>query len=497
MKVKLFIIVLFAVAGYALLTKVPNYFALLTPTVGNERVILATPDPFRSDAIPPVTEVPYIIEEVVRGLEIPWSIAFTSVDRMLVTERPGRIRVVNAGRLEEQPLFTFPEVSSRGEEGLMGLTLDPNYGSNKYLYVSYAYYDNGKLFVKVERLVDQGNSVTRDKVLIDKIPAATNHAGSRLKFGPDSMLYVTTGDASDKNLAQQTNNLAGKILRMTRDGEVPSDNPTPGSFIYSLGHRNPQGLAWFPQSKTLYSTEHGPSVFDGPAGGDEVNVIEAGGNYGWPIVSHENKRAGLVSPSLVFTPAVAPAAAMFYGSKVIPQFYGNLFFAMLKGEGIMRVLVDQKSPARVLSYEKLPDLNLGRIREVAEGPDGAIYFSTSNKDGRGKVRDGDDKIFRIKVSPVKSENGVLGVITRKSSCQGIQNAPNCEDIKQANISVSVVSQEATISNAKTDQAGEFKFELESGTYDLKVSLSDQETITKSFKVVKGKYTRLDIQFPTN
>ncbi len=145
----------------------------------------------------------------------------------------------------------------------------------------------------------------------------------------------------------------------------------------------------------MYETEHGPSVFDGPAGGDEVNVIVAGDNYGWPLVSHENSREGLVSPKLVFTPAVAPGSGSFYSGEVIPQFKNNFFFGALKGEGIIRVVVDDKNPTEVVWFEKLDIGNLGRIREVKESPDGKLYFSTSNRDGRGVIRDGDDKIYAI------------------------------------------------------------------------------------------------------
>jgi aldose sugar dehydrogenase len=238
--------------------------------------------------------------------------------------------------------------------------------------------------------------LSADKTLIDNIPAAQFHAGCRVKFGPDKLLYVTTGDATDKNLAQDLNSLAGKILRVDTDGKIPTDNPFGQSLVYSYGHRNPQGIAWNKSKNIMYSTEHGPSLFDGPAGGDEVNIITPGGNYGWPIVSHDKAKDGLISPLILFTPAEAPASAMVYDGEAFNLFKGDLFFSALVGEGIIRVKFDPQDPQRVLSYSKLDIGDLGRIRETTQGPDGYIYFTTSNRDGRGQIQDGDDKIYRIK-----------------------------------------------------------------------------------------------------
>lgn len=338
---------------------------------------------------------PLEVETVVTGLVVPWSLAFTSDTRMLVTERPGRVRVVEDGVLQSQALFVFPEVSSDGEEGLMGLALDPEYESNRFIYVSLAYKKGADLVVKVVRLIDQGSEASDPETLIDALPAAEFHAGSRIKFGPDKMLYITTGDATDKNIAQDLNSLGGKILRIHPDGTIPTDNPWVDSPVWSYGHRNSQGIAWHPLTGEMYATEHGPSVFDGPAGGDEVNRIVKGVNYGWPLVSHERKRSGTESPLLVFTPAEAPAGATFYTSSQIPQFANQFFFAALKGEGIFRVAFDTNNPDVVKEYEKLSEVNVGRIRDVVEGPDGALYFLTSNRDGRGNPASRDDRIMRI------------------------------------------------------------------------------------------------------
>ncbi len=339
--------------------------------------------------------VDYEIQEVARDLYVPWSIAFTSENRILVTERNGQLREIKDGKLNPLPLMVFEEVSATGEEGLMGLTVDPDYAKNGQIYVSYAYADNEGMFVKVVRLKDFGDRVKEDKVIIDKIPAATYHAGNRLKFGPDKKLYITTGDGSKKELAQELGSLAGKILRLNNDGSIPGDNPYPNSPVYSLGHRNPQGLAWNIKGDVLFSTEHGPSLIDGPAGGDEINIIEKALNYGWPILSHEKRKEGYIHPIALFTPAVAPSSAMIYSGKLFPQYEGDLFFGGLKGEGLFRADISNYDPKLILATEKLGDVDFGRIREVAESPSGEIYFSTSNRDGRGKVNGGDDRIYKL------------------------------------------------------------------------------------------------------
>ncbi len=362
----------------------------------NETSLAADPLlPTSQFAIVEASNIAYKTEAFVEGLAVPWSVVFTSPERILVTERTGRIREIIGGELQNEPLYEFTEITARGEAGLMGLVLDPNYATNRYLYVCYATTPAGTMMARVARFTDTGEGLSDSMIVVDNIPAANNHAGCELGFGPDGKLYITTGDASNREIAQDLGNLGGKILRVNADGSVPDDNPFSGSRVWSYGHRNPQGIAWYPGSEALYSSEHGPSGFDGPGGGDEINLIKPGENYGWPRVSHQNSAQGMVDPLVVFTPAIAPASVLFYDSEHIPEFRYNLFAGLLVGEGIMRFVINPENPEEILMYEKLPLDDFGRIRELVMGPDGHLYFATSNQDGRGNVRSGDDKIVRI------------------------------------------------------------------------------------------------------
>jgi glucose/arabinose dehydrogenase len=347
--------------------------------------------------------VRFRVETVAADLEVPWAIAFAPDGRIFGAERPGRVRVIEQGRLRPEPVATIREVESVEESGLMDLTLHPQFASNHYLYLAYAYRGSDER-VRVVRFRETAGALTEPKVIIDNIPAARYHAGTRARFGPDGKLYITTGDATERELAQRLDSLAGKTLRLNDDGSVPPDNPFVGQpnarpEIWSYGHRNAQGIAWQPGSDAQFQTEHGPSIFDGPSGGDEVNIVERGRNYGWPVIHHTQTKEGMIAPLLEYTPAVAPASALFYRGAAFPQFHGDFFFGNLKGERIIRVRHDGR---RVIDQEPLLQGQYGRIREVAEGPDGAIYFSTSNRDGRGKPAANDDRILRL--VPVKEGN---------------------------------------------------------------------------------------------
>jgi len=351
----------------------------------------ATPTP-----TPQPTSVAYAVTQAVTGLNVPWSLVFTSPSRWLVTERPGTIRVIADGKLVAAPLARFDQVTSLGESGAMGMVMDPQYAKNKLLYACYTVLSGSDLTDRVVRFEDRGTAIGPLAVVIDKLPAAQNHAGCQLSFGPvDQKLYITTGDAMNPASAQKLAALSGKILRVNADGSLPADNPFPGSPVWSLGHRNSQGLAWQPDTGQLFATEHGPSGTDGAPGGDEINRILKGANYGWPVISHAQTDPRFVTPLLVYTPAVAPSGATFYTSGVLPQFTGNLFFAGLKGEGLYRVVFDKADPSKIVTNEKLADVNIGRVRDVVQGPDGALYLLTSNRDGRGTARPGDDAIYRL------------------------------------------------------------------------------------------------------
>ena len=335
------------------------------------------------------------IEKVAGGLEVPWSIVWAPDGRMIFTERPGRVRVMEKGTLNPKPLFVVPDVESSGETGLMSVALHPQFSSNHFIYLSYAYSSDGTK-VRVVRYREAPEGFVDRKVIIEDLPAAQFHAGCRVRFGPDGKLYITTGDATQRQLAQKLDSLAGKTLRLNDDGSVPQDNPFVGQQnarpeIWTYGHRNAQGMDWQPGSNLMFQTEHGPSGFDGPGGGDEVNIVERGKNYGWPTIHHKQTAPGLESPLLEYTPACAPASGSFYRGSVFPQFKGNFFFGCLRGERLIRVVLDGR---RVVSQEDLVK-NYGRIREVAEGPDGYLYFSTSNRDGRGKPAADDDRILRL------------------------------------------------------------------------------------------------------
>lgn len=329
------------------------------------------------------------VETVVTNLEIPWSLAFAPDGRLFVTERPGRVRIVENGRLAAAPVLTLDDVNATGEAGLLGLALHPQFASNHFVYLVYtARRADGAAVNRLVRYREAGGTLGERAVLLDDIPAAGIHDGSRLRFGPDGLLYMTMGDAAAPSVAQDPATLNGKILRLRDDGTTPPGNPF-SSPVYSLGHRNPQGIDWDPATGRLWETEHGQSA------NDEVNVIESGKNYGWPVIEDGQDAAGMERPVLYFTETAAPSGASFYRGAAIPAFSGNLFFGALRGVHLHRVQLAGPDRRTIASHEKLLEGRFGRIRDVISGSDGALYFCTNNRDGRGTPAADDDKILRI------------------------------------------------------------------------------------------------------
>ncbi len=329
------------------------------------------------------------VQEWVWGLEVPWSLVFAPDGRAFVTERPGRVRVVRAGQLEPQPVLTLP-VAHVGEAGLLGIALHPQFPRSPYVYVYYTYHQGG-LRNRVERFREAGGRLVRDRVVVDDIPGALVHDGGRIRFGPDGMLYVGTGDARQPGLAQDPRSLAGKILRVTPDGGVPEDNPFRGSLVYSLGHRNVQGLAWHPRTGVLYATEHGPSGERG-FGHDEINRIRPGGNYGWPEVLCGQSGRPEFEESVACSgeDTWAPSGAEFVR---LGAWRERLLVANLRGAHLRGFLLNLDG-TRVERQERVLS-GFGRLRDVVEGLDGALYVLTSNRDGRGRPVASDDRILRL------------------------------------------------------------------------------------------------------
>ena len=336
------------------------------------------------------------VEPVVSGLEVPWDLAFTPDGRILITERTGRIRVVQDGALQEAPYATL-DVFHRSEAGLMGIALHPDFADNGYLYVCYTYREGRATYNRIARLTDRGNRADDHHVVLDHIPGDTRHDGCRIRFGPDGYLYATTGDATEPALAQDLDSLAGKVLRLADDGSIPPDNPFPGSPVYTWGHRNPQGLDWHPVTGDLFITEHGPDR------DDEVNILFPGQNYGWPEVTGAPGDSRYVDSTLSLTPTVAIAGAAFVTGDSLPEAWrGNLVFAALKSSHLQRVALEPPEYRAVVSRQTLFRGQFGRLRAVVMGPDGYLYFTTSNRDGRGSPREGDDKLLRLGPLPASS-----------------------------------------------------------------------------------------------
>ncbi|MBN4911185.1 PQQ-dependent sugar dehydrogenase [Staphylococcus sp. EG-SA-13] len=319
------------------------------------------------------------IETVAQGLDTPWSIA-RSDDVFYLSERPGKIIKIDGNKKTEQQVDLEKDVSTAAEAGLLGFVLAPDFKDSQEAYAYYTYEDNGQ-FNRIVKLKLENDTWKEDKVLIDKIPSGQYHHGGRLKIGPDDKLYATTGDASDEQNAQDKDTLGGKILRINLDGSKPKDNPMSNSYVYSYGHRNPQGLVWTPDGQ-MYASEHGNQA------NDEINEIKKGHNYGWPVIEGNEENNNMETP--IFTSGSddtwAPSGIAFKD--------GIIYSAALRGEGIMKFDVEKDEMKKVAT-------KYGRIRDVYIVNDD-LYFVSNNTDGRGNPSQNDDKMYKVSLSQLNS-----------------------------------------------------------------------------------------------
>jgi aldose sugar dehydrogenase len=334
---------------------------------------------------------PIRVVTVAEGLEHPWGLAFLPDGRMLVTERPGRLRIVGTDGTLSAPLAGVPAVFAEGQGGLLDVALDPHFAQNQLVYLSYAEAEGDVAGTAVARGRLGDGRLEDVEVIFRQRPKVQgpNHWGSRLVFMPDGTLFVTLGERYQKERAQRLNETLGKLVRINPDGTIPADNPFVGRAdalpeIWSLGHRNVQGAALNPATQRLWTIEHGAR------GGDEINIPEAGKNYGWPIITYGRDysgekigegtaKAGLEQPIYYWDPSIAPSGATFYTGDKFPKWRGNLFVGALASQLLVRLELDG---ARVTHEERLLE-DLGeRIRDVRTGPDGFLYLLTDNTDGR-------------------------------------------------------------------------------------------------------------------
>ena len=338
--------------------------------------------------VAPAGEADLTVDTVATDLEVVWEIRFLPSGDLLVTERPGRLTRVAIADGAQTVLATLP-VTTGGETGLMGLALDPDFETNGHVYVCYSYRSGG-VMNRVSRLTVSGETAGDEMILLDAIPGASNHDGCRLGFGPDDKLYVTTGDGAVPDRAQDPSSLNGKVLRMNADGSVPADNPFPDSLVYTLGHRNPQGLDWH-RTGVLFVSEHGPSA------NDEINRLQSGLNYGWPTYGGAPGVDGYEDSVYAWTPTIAPAGGVFYDRTEIRGWRGSYLLVTLKEADLRRLTASDADFTTVDDETILFDGDWGRLRAIRVGPDGWIYIGTSARDGRGSPGPDDDRILRIRM----------------------------------------------------------------------------------------------------
>ncbi|MEK3889835.1 PQQ-dependent sugar dehydrogenase [Bacillus sp. FSL K6-3431] len=316
------------------------------------------------------------LEVIAENLDVPWSIEKMN-NTFYLTERSGSIVKIENGEMDRQSVELEKEIATASEAGLLGFVLAPNFEELNLAYAYYTYEDSSGQFNRIITLHLEDNVWREESLLLDKIPSGSYHHGGRLKIGPDGKLYATAGDASEGEIAQDLDSLGGKILRMNLDGSIPSDNPFSDSYVYSYGHRNPQGITWSPD-RTLYASEHGNDA------NDEINRIEAGQNYGWPIIEGYEEQDGMVPP--IFTSGDEST----WAPSGIDYNNGKLYVAALRGTAVLEFDLETNEYREVIT-------GLGRIRDVLiEG--NYLYFISNNSDGRGNPQKNDDKLYRISLS---------------------------------------------------------------------------------------------------
>lgn len=315
---------------------------------------------------------------VVRGLKNPWAIVDSPDGLIWITEKPGAIKIFNSAFVLQRTLTDFPQFAESGEGGILDLAFHPEFRSNGLVYVAYSVTENGGSFTRVNRFAYRGGKLTDHKVIFDgPTGTAGTHFGCRLMFDDQGYLLAAFGERREPWKSQDMNLGHGKIVRLTEDGAIPRSNPFGvASPIFSLGHRNPQGLAMHPVSRRIYNSEHGPTGYDVPEGkgerygGDEINEISAGGNYGWPNFHHRLQGPGVIAPLLEYTPAIAPSGIAFYVGSKISAWKNDLFVATLRGKHLLRVRIDLNGS--VVEQQKLLVGKYGRLRDVSTAPDGSL-----------------------------------------------------------------------------------------------------------------------------
>ncbi len=345
-----------------------------------------------AEPVIPSAEHAFRVAIVTRGLEHPWGLAFLPDGRRLVTERPGRLRLVEAdGTLDPRSVEGLPPIAAHGQGGLLDVALHPRFAENGWVYLSYAARGRGGIGAEVARGRLAGHRLENVEVLFRQEPKSGGgrHFGSRLVFDRQGYLYITLGDRGEMERAQNLDDLAGKIVRLHDDGRVPADNPFVDQAgarpeIYSLGNRNVQGATLHPVTGELWTHEHGPQ------GGDEVNVIRAGRNYGWPVITYGveyvigtkigegTHKPGMEQPLHVWTPSIAPSGMAFYQGDRFPRWRGDLFVGALRDQMVTRLRLDGE---KMIGEERLLEGMLGRIRDVRAGPDGYLYLLTDARNG--------------------------------------------------------------------------------------------------------------------